>query len=122
MEMRKFPERGEIYLVCLDPKIGSEINKTRPALIISNDINNQAAQTVTVIPITSITEKVYPFETLLPSQESGLSKDSKAKCNQIRTIDKKRLVKSLGKVSVEKLKEIEGSLLIHLGMYFDFNK
>ena len=121
MEMRKFPERGEIYLVCLDPTIGSEINKTRPALIISNDINNQAAQTVTVIPITSSTEKVYPFETLLSFQESGLSKNSKAKCNQIRTIDKKRLVKSLGKVSIEKLKEIESSLLIHLGMYFDNN-
>ena len=120
--MRKFPERGEIHLVCLDPTVGSEINKTRPALIISNDINNQLAQTVTVIPVTSSTEKVYPFETILSSQESGLPKRSKAKCNQIRTIDKKRLVKSLGKVSMEKLKEIEGSLFIHLGMYLDNNK
>jgi mRNA interferase MazF len=117
MGMRKFPERGEIYLVCLDPTIGSEINKTRPALIISNDINNQAAQTITVIPITSSTGKVYPFETLLSSQESGLPKSSKAKCNQIRTIDKKRLVKSIGKVSIEKLKEVEGSLFIHLGIF-----
>jgi len=117
MEMREFPERGAIYLVCLDPTIGSEINKTRPALIISNDINNQIAQTVTVIPITSSTGKIYPFETLLSSQESGLSNNSKAKCNQIRTIDKKRLVKTLGKVTIEKLKEIENSLLIHLGMY-----
>ncbi len=114
--MREFPERGEIYLVCLDPTIGSEINKTRPALIISNDINNQAAQTITVVPISSIVKKVYPFETFLSSQESGLVKNSKAKCNQVRTIDKKRLVKSLGKVSKDKLKEIEGSLLIHLGI------
>jgi len=121
MGLKKYPERGEIYLVCLDPTIGSEINKTRPALIISNDISNQAAQTVTVIPITSSTEKVYPFETLLSSQESGLPKSSKAKCNQIRTIDKKRLVKSLGKVSKKELKEIEDSLSIHLGMYFDNN-
>jgi len=79
MGLKKYPGRGEIYLVCLDPTIGSEINKTRPALIISNDINNQAAQTVTVIPITSSTKKVYPFETLLSSQESGLPKSSKAK-------------------------------------------
>lgn len=121
MGLKKYPERGEIYLVCLDPTIGSEINKTRPALIISNDINNQAAQTVTVIPITSGTKKVYPFETLLSSQEYGLPKSSKAKCNQIRTIDKKRLVKSLGKVSKKELKEIEDSLSIHLGMYFDNN-
>ena len=119
--MIKLPERGEIYLVCLDPTIGFEINKTRPALIISNNINNQVAQTVTVIPITSSTEKVYPFEALLSSQESGLHKSSKAKCNQIRTIDKKRLVKFLGKVSKKELKEIEDSLSIHLGIYFDTN-
>lgn len=116
--MKKFPERGEIYRVCLDPTIGSEINKTRPALIISNNINNQVAQTVTVIPLTSNIEKVYPFETLLLFQESGLFKDSKAKCNQMRTIDKKRLVKSIGRISAEKLEEIENSLYIHLGMYF----
>jgi mRNA interferase MazF len=118
MGIKKYPERGEIYLVCLDQTIGSEINKTRPALIISNDINNQVAQTLTVIPITSNIEKVYPFETLLPSQKSGLQKNSKVKCNQIRTIDKKRLVKPLGKVSINKLKEVEDSLLIHLNMYF----
>ncbi|MBN1901746.1 type II toxin-antitoxin system PemK/MazF family toxin [Candidatus Sumerlaeota bacterium] len=118
MGMKTFPQRGEIYQVCLDPAIGAEINKTRPALIISNNINNQVAQTVTVIPITSNIEKVSPFETLLSSHESGLPQDSKAKCNQIRTIDKKRLVKSLGGISKEKLKEIEDSLRIHLGMYF----
>ncbi len=117
--MKKFPERGEIYLVCLDPTVGSEINKTRPALIISNDINNQVARTVTVIPITTRTEKRYPFEAFLTCQETGLSKDSKAKCNQIRTIDKKRLVKCIGRVSIEKMKEIEEALLIHLGMYFN---
>lgn len=121
MGLIEFPKRGEIYLVCLDPTVGSEINKTRPALIISNDINNRIAQTITVIPITSSREKIYPFETLLSPQESGLPKNSKVKCNQIRTIDKKRLVKPLGKVSLKKLKEIENSLLIHLGIYFKNN-
>jgi len=118
MGIKKYPERGDVYPVYLDPTIGPEINKTHPALIISNEINNQVAQTVTVIPITSGMEKVYPLETLLSSQESGLPKNSKAKRNQIRTIDKKRLVKSLGKISSEKLKEVEDSLLIHLEMYF----
>ena len=117
MGIRKFPERGEIYLVCLDPTVGSEINKTRPAMMISNDINNQNAQTVTVIPITSNIGKIYPFEAFLSSQESGLLKHSKAKCNQIRTVDKNRLVKPIGKVSIEKLKEIENSLFLHLGFY-----
>ena len=117
MGLNKNSKRGEIFLVSLDPTVGSEINKTRPALIISNDINNQFSETVTVIPITSSVGKIYPFETFLPSGESGLTKNSKAKCNQIRTIDKKRLLKSFGKVSPEKLKEIENALLIHLGMY-----
>ena len=116
--MIKFPERGDIYLVCLDPTIGSEINKTRPALIISNNINNQVSETVTVIPITSSgKEKVYPFEAVLLPQDSGLHRSSKVKCNQIRTIDKKRLVKQIGKVSKKKIREIESALLIHLGMY-----
>lgn len=118
MGLKRFPERGEIYLVCLDPTVGSEINKTRPALIISNNINNKLSQTVSVIPITSSIGKIFPFEVFLNPKESGLSKNSKVKCNQIRTIDKKRLVKSLGKSSLEKLKEVEEALLIHLGMYF----
>jgi len=53
MGLIKFPERGKIYLVCLDPTVGYDINKTRPALIIPNDINNKVAQIVTVIPVTS---------------------------------------------------------------------
>lgn len=121
MGMKNFPERGDIYLVCLDPAIGAEITKTRPALIISNDINNQLSDTVTVIPVTSAIEKVYPFETLLSSSNAALSKKSKVKCNQIRTIDKKRLLKPLGKISHHELREVDKSLLIHLGMYFNTN-
>jgi mRNA interferase MazF len=117
MGLKDFPKRGEIYLVCLDPTIGSEINKTRPALIVSNDINNQFAETVTTIPITSSTGKIYPFEAYLSARESGLPKRSKVKCNQIRTIDKKRLIKAFGNVSAEKMLEIENALRIHLDMY-----
>jgi hypothetical protein len=57
MGLNTYPKRGEIYLVNLDPTVGAEINKTRPALIISNDINNQFPDTVTVIPITSYVER-----------------------------------------------------------------
>jgi len=56
-----FPKKGEIYLVSLEPVIGSEIGKSRPALILSNDANNEHADTVTVLPITSKTVKIYPF-------------------------------------------------------------
>ncbi len=118
MGIRDFPERGEIFLVCLDPTVGSEINKTRPALIISNNINNQFARTVTVVPITSSMGKVYPFEAILSAGEAGLSKKPKVKCNQIRTLDKKRLIRSVGRVSHNRILEIEKALRIHLDMYF----
>ena len=106
--------KGEIYLADLNPTVGSEISKTRPVLIVSNDINNQYADTVTIVPITSSTEKVYPFEVFMSKGEGHLTNDSKAKTNQIRTIDKLRLKKQLGKISGEILKKIEQAILIHL--------
>ncbi len=111
-----FPKRGEIWFVSLEPVIGHEIGKKRPAIVISNDKNNLYADTITVIPITSKTERIYPFEVLLPKKEVGLPKDSKAKCNQIRTIDKKRLINLVGSLSPERVKEVEKALLIHLDM------
>ena len=83
--------RGEIYYADLSPTVGSEINKRRPVLIVSNEANNRAANTVTVLPITSNTSRVYPFEILLSPQESGLPRVSKAQAQQIRTISKERL-------------------------------
>jgi mRNA interferase MazF len=107
---------GSVWLVSLEPVTGRKIGKTRPAVIISNDINNNYAETVTVIPITSSVSKVYPFEVFLSKGTANLPKDSKVKCNQIRTVDKRRLVKQIGVLSQDKIKEIEKALLIHLGM------
>ena len=117
MEIR-YPQRGEIWLVNLDPTIGAEIKKIRPALIISNDRNNQYALTVTIIPITDHGQKVYPFHVALPIPSPGLTKDSKIKCEHIRTVDKIRLVKFLGSVSSEILEQTEQALSIHLGINF----
>lgn len=108
--------RGQIWLVALDPAVGHEIQKTRPALIVSNDINNRLAGTITVVPITDAGEKVYPFEVFLPTKDAGLKKDSKIKCQQIRTVDKSRLIKRLGFVSANKMLDIERAIKIHLGM------
>ncbi len=109
-----FPKRSEIWLVSLEPVKGHEIGKTRPALIISNDSNNQYSSNVTVIPLTTSMNKTYPFEALIQKEESGLVSDSKAKCNQIRTVDKTRLLKNTGKISLENMKRVEAALLIHL--------
>lgn len=106
--------KGEIYFAELSPTGGSEISKKRPVLIVSNDINNKFADTVSIIPITSTTTKIYPFEVFLTQGEGNLTNDSKAECNQIRTIDKQRIERRLGKISKNKLKEIEKAILIHL--------
>ncbi len=111
-----FPKRGEVYFVSLDPIIGAEIGKIRPALVISNNVNNQYADTVTVLPITSKIIKVYPFEVLIKKGKYGLTKDSKVKCSQIRTIDKKRLIKHVGTLEDIEIKKVENALLIHLGI------
>ena len=106
--------KGEIYWADLNPTIGSETAKTRPVLIVSNDINNLHADTVTILPITSTTTKIYPFEVFLSKSGNGLANDSKAKANQIRTIDKQRLGKRFGKISDEQLTKVEAAILIHL--------
>src|SRR5580704_1262044 len=90
----KIMKRGDIYFANLDPTMGSETQKNRPVLIVSSNANNNAASTVTIIPITSNIKKVYPFEVLLESKKTRLIKDSKAQCHQIRTISKLRISKS----------------------------
>lgn len=112
--MNLFPERGQIWLVRLDPSVGAEIKKTRPALIISNNINNQYSLLVTVLPIIDKGENVYPFEVYLSSSTEGLKKESKIKCQQIKSIDKTRLIKHVGKIPLDKIAEVESALMIHL--------
>ena len=109
--------RGEIYVAALDPVIGREISKTRPVVVVSNDLNNQFAATVTVLPITSMNlDRIYPFEVFLPKGSGGLPKDSKAKADQIRTLDKARLAKLVGKVDQKQITAIDKAIRIHLGM------
>lgn len=96
--------------------IGNEINKTRPGIVISNDINNEFSNTVTVIPITSNTIKIYPFEIFLKSGIANLPKDSKARTDQIGTIDKSRIIKEIGKIPAVLISELENSIKIHLNL------
>jgi len=108
-------KRGEIYYANLDPTMGSEIKKKRPVLIISNDANNKMANTITILPITSNITKIYPFEVELPSHLSGLKKDSKIQCQQIRTISKLRISPPIqGKVNTATLEQIQTALELHL--------
>jgi mRNA interferase MazF len=107
-------KRGEVYLACLDPTMGAEIKKTRPVVVVSNNISNLHSLTVTVVPLTSQKiEKIYPFEAEV-ADVKGLAKKSKAKANQIRTIDKRRLTKKLAVLPIKTVFEIDQALRIHL--------
>jgi mRNA interferase MazF len=108
-------KRGDIFYANLSPTIGSEIAKRRPVLIVSNDINNRVANTITVLPLTSNVSRVYSFEVLINKDQSGLTKDSKVQAQQIRTIAKERLEgDKIGCLSAEKMCLIENAIKLHL--------
>ena len=108
-------KRGDICIVALDPVVGKEISKTLPVVIISHDKNNSFSGTVTILPITSKNlKKIYPFEVFLPKGSGSLPKDSKVKADQIRTLDKSRIVAILGKLGEGEVKSVERALKIHL--------
>lgn len=109
--------RGEVHLAALDPTVGSEMAKTRPTVIVSNDINNLYAATVTIVPLTSkAVAEVYPYEVFIPKGNAGLPKDSKVKANQIKTIDKRRLIKCLGTLEEPLVTAIDTAIKIHLNL------
>ena len=102
-------------MVALDPVVGNEIAKTRPVAVISNDKNNEFSGTVTVVPITSKNlGKIYPFEVYLGKGTGKLPKNSKVKADQIRTLDKSRLVKLIGELGITEIEAIEKAIEIHL--------
>jgi mRNA interferase MazF len=114
-------KRGEIYLVELDPVRGSEANKCRPAIIVSNDGANATAArlgrgVVTVVPVTGNTGRVYPFQVLLPTALTGLPKDSKAQAEQVRSVAIERVLHRVGVVPSALLGEIDGALRLHLAL------
>lgn len=93
------PKRGEVYLVSFDPTVGAEIRKTRPALVLQNDVANRWSPITIVAAITSrFEEPLYPTEVRLRPPEGGVSMEGVVLLNQIRSIDKRRLVRRLGSV------------------------
>ena len=110
--MSIFPRRGEIYWVKLDPAIGTETKKTRSSLIVSNDVGNEVSSRVIVAPITSKTNKVYPFEAEIEFNQ----KQCKVMLDQIRVIDKRRLGGKIIELSNTEMKDVNASLKLVLGL------
>jgi mRNA interferase MazF len=111
--------RGDVYLVNLDPIIGKEIGKARPAVIIQNDIGNKFSPVTIIAPISSVKEitKPLPIMIFLEKGEGGLNENSYVDCGQIRTLDKdKRLITKFGSLSKSKMSEIDKALKISLSL------
>ena len=114
--MMGYPKKEEIYLVNFDPTVGHEVKKKRPALILSNNIHNQYSPLVTVAPLSSNTNKVYPFEVYVPKKLTGLNENSKIMIIQLRSIDKKRLINKIGNIED---KEITNKINKAISEHFD---
>ena len=106
-------KRGEVWWVDFDPAMGSEVKKTRPAVIVSNDASNGAMSRVQVIPMTSNTSKLYVFEARIAIKGA----QGKAMADQIMTADKQRLKKRIGKVSPSEMLGIERAIKVQLGIH-----
>lgn len=109
-------KRGEVYLVNFDPSVGAEAQKTRPALVVSNDINNAHSPIISIAPISSNISRIYSFEVEIPSGNGGFKKRSKIMINQTRAVDKTRLIKKMGSVSPEILNQVDRALKLHYGL------
>lgn len=110
-------QRGDVYYANLDPSQGSEIQKTRPVVIVSNNAANRTSPLVTVLPVTSNVTRIFPFEVRLPAKDTGLGKDSKALAQQVRTLDKGRLgLNAAGKVPATLMVKIDAALRLHLAL------
>lgn len=113
--------RGEIVSIDFDPAQGSEANKTRPAVIVSNDAANATATrlgrgVITVVPVTSNVARVYPFQVMLPADQTGLPRDSKAQAEQVRSVSVERVGRLLGRLPAALVAELDRALRVHLGL------
>jgi mRNA interferase MazF len=109
-------KRGEVFLVNFDPTLGAEAKKTRPAVVVSNDINNAHSPIISISPVSSKITRTYSFEVEIPSGTGGLKTRSKIMANQTRVVDKIRLVKKMGHLSPEIMSLVDRALKLHYGL------
>ncbi len=105
-------KRREIWWVNFDPSVGGEIQKKRPAVIVSNDASNRFLNRLQVVPLTSKTERLYPSEALVAFN----GKESKAMADQLATVSKARLLSCVGAISQDDMHKVEEAIKIQLGI------
>ena len=109
------PRRGEVWLVSLDPTMGHEVKKTRPAIVVTNDVYNTHNWVVIIMPLTSHHRAEYDQVLILPP-EGGLAKSSVTLPDQLRAVDCGRLVQRLGKLKPKTMLEVDHSLKVVLDL------
>ncbi len=114
--MKKFPHRGEVWLVNWNPARGSEQAGMRPALVIQNDIGNKRAATTIVAAISS-SIKFFPMNVKVEPPEGGLNYPSIVKTSQILTVSKDRLEKRLDKLSPASMKDVDKAIKLSLNVF-----
>jgi len=108
---------GDVVLVRLDPAEGREIRKTRPAIVVSNDVACRLDAVVQIVPVTSIPKRALrPFECHIGLEASGLGKPSRAVVNQLRTVARQRIIKRLGHLDADEIEALHRAVMIQLGL------
>ena len=105
-------KRGEVWWVNFDPSVGGEIQKKRPAIIVSNNSSNKHLNRVQVVPLTSRGDKLYPSEAHINFD----GKQGKALANQLTTVSKKRMMSKAGEISAAEMEKVEEAIMIQLGL------
>ena len=121
MSTLETPRRGDIWMVDLAVPIGAEAAFERPAVVVSNNAANESASAmgrgvVTIVPITSNIQRVYPFQVRLAARPCGLRQESKAQAEQIRAVAVERLRKRVGRVPRKTTIELDAAIRLHLNL------
>jgi mRNA interferase MazF len=106
-------KQGDVFWVNFDPSVGSEVKKIRPAVVVSNDINNEHSPIISIAPVTSSVTRIYSFEVEIPAGTSGMSSRSKIMVNQTRAIDKVRLIEFIGSLPDALMARVKAALKLH---------
>lgn len=106
-------KQGDVFWVNFDPSVGAEVKKVRPAVVVSNDINNEHSPIISIAPITSNVTRVYSFEVEIPVGTSSLTSRSKIMVNQTRAVDKVRLVQLISSLPATLMAQVKAALKVH---------